>query len=216
MWFGAAGIRIRVDVPMKKQKSSLERFRFSFRVDVPKIKDGIRAFARSESGSSSIEFVIIFPVFFMMFLMIVESGVISVRHVMLERGVDITLREVKIGAIANPTRALLLDRICELAGVIPNCDQEVQIEMVRRNPRSWITIDRAVACIDRGAPAQPVVEFTTGGNNELVYVRVCARIDPFFPTTGLGKAIVAQNSGSAAAGSYALVSDGAFVVEPFN
>jgi hypothetical protein len=72
-----------------------------------------------------------------------------------------------------------------------------------------------VTCIDRGAAAQPVVEFTNGGNNELMVLRACARIDPLLPTTGIGKAIVDNNSGSAAGGSYALISTAAFVVEPF-
>lgn len=201
---------------MNIQKANKMQFRFPQCVKSPKIRNFVHSFARSESGSSSVEFVIIFPVFFTFFLMVVESGVISVRHVMLERGVDVAVRDIRIGKMSDPTHALLLKRICDIASVIPNCEEEVQIEMLRRNPRSWENIDRTVACIDRGALSQPVVEFTTGGNNELVYVRACARINPFFPTTGLGKAITRQNSGSAAGGSYALVSDGAFVVEPFN
>jgi hypothetical protein len=201
---------------MNIQKANMMRFHFPRCVKSPKIKGFVQSFARCEAGASSVEFVIIFPVFFMFFLMIVESGVISVRHVMLERAVDVAVRDIRIGAMSNPTHELLLDRICQVASIIPDCKNQVQIEMLRRSPRSWQTIDRTVACIDRGALSQPVVEFTTGGNNELVYVRACARIDPFFPTTGLGKAITRENSGSAAGGSYALVSDGAFVVEPFN
>lgn len=176
----------------------------------------LHSFRACEDGTTSLEFVIIFPVFFGFFLMTVESGVISARHVMLERGLDVAVREVRIGVMPAPTREMLTERICEVSKIIPDCENQLQLEMVRRNPRTWSDIGNSVRCIDRSAIAQPVVEFTTGDNNELVFLRACARIDPFFPTTGLGRSIANNNSGAGAKGSYALVAKGAFVVEPFN
>lgn len=172
-------------------------------------------FARAEEGTASLEFVIVFPVFFGFFLMTYESGMISARHVMLERGVDIAVRDVRIGSMAAPSRELLRTRICEVALIIPDCENQLQVEMIVRDPRAWVPVDPVVRCIDRGVATQPVIEFTNGGNNNLVFLKVCVRIDPLLPTTGLGKVIVDNNSGSAAGGSYALVSRAAFVVEPF-
>ena len=174
-----------------------------------------RQFYSEERGTTSLEFVLVFPIFFAFFLMTFESGIISARHVMLERGVDITVREIRIGQIAVPTRERLQERICEVALIIPNCDTDMQIEMIRRDPRNWQPVSPRVQCIDRSEEAQPVVEFTPGGNNDLMLIRVCTRIDPFMPTTGLGRAIANNNSDAAAGGSYALISSAAFVVEPF-
>ena len=179
------------------------------------LKDFCARFAHAEDGTASLEFVIVFPVFFGFFLMTYESGMISARHVMLERGVDIAVRDVRIGSMAAPSRELLRARICEVALIIPDCENQLQVEMIRRNPRSWVAIDPRVQCIDRGAVSQPVIEFTNGENNELIFLKVCVRFDPMLPTTGLGKTIVDNNSSSAAGGSYALVSRAAFVVEPF-
>jgi len=173
----------------------------------------IQSFRDCERGTASLEFVLVFPVFFAFFLMTFESGMVSLRHVMLERGVDVTVREVRIGALPSPTRAELRDRICQVAQIIPNCDTQLQLEMMIRNPRNFATIPANVPCIDRSVSTQPVVEFTNGTHNELVVLRACLRLDPFLPTTGLGKAIV--DSGDAASGgSYALVSTAAFVIEP--
>jgi hypothetical protein len=179
------------------------------------IKCGLSRFARSEDGSSTIEFVLVFPIFFGFLMMTYESGMISTRHVMLEHGVDVAVREVRIGLMPVPSRDLLRTSICDAALIIPDCENQLQIELLRRDPRAWANIPDAVTCIDRGAASQPVVEFTNGTNNELMVLRACARFDPVLPTGTLGKTIIDSNSSSAAAGSYALVSMSAFVVEPF-
>lgn len=179
------------------------------------LKSLAQRFSREEDGTTSLEFVIVFPVFFGMFLMTYESGMISARHVMLERGVDMAIREVRIGAMPNPTRDSLRERICDIAGIIPDCMNQLEIELLQRDPMNWVAVSPTVRCIDRGEVLQDPVTIDPLGNNQLMVLRACARIDPFLPTSGLGKAIVENNSGAASGGSYALVSMGAFVVEPF-
>ena len=178
----------------------------------------IRHFAECESGVVTVEFVLVFPLFFMFFLMTYESGMISIRNVMLERGVDIAVREVRIGRMANPTREKLRERICEVAQIIPDCINQMELEMIRRSPRAWSAVDPNIKCIDKSVAVQPVVEFTGGGNNELLILRACARFDP---SLGAGKLSLIGNAIRAdstpqAAGTYALVAVTAFVVEPFN
>ncbi|PUB18779.1 TadE/TadG family type IV pilus assembly protein [Yoonia sediminilitoris] len=180
-----------------------------------KVRYWAAKFVKDEAGATSIEFVIVFPVFMLFFGMIYESGMVSARHVMLERGVDIAVRDVRIGVITDPTPDRLRARICEVALLIPNCDTQLKLDMVTRSLRDWTPIPTDVLCANRGDPAAPKVRYTNGGNNELVYLRVCARFDPVMPTTGLGKAIVENNSDSAAGGSFALIASSAFVVEPF-
>ena len=190
------------------------------------LKEQFAAFRADETGVVTVEFVIVFPVFFTFFLMSVESGMMQVRQVVLDRGVDVALRDVRVGRIVNPEpnapvptafRALVLDRICDAAAILPKCLEQTQIEMIRLDPRNWNDADipSDIECINRSVAVQPTVTFTNGASNELVFLRACIRIDPFFPTTGLGKVIVQDNNNDAAKGSVALVSVGFFAVEPF-
>ena len=192
------------------------------------LKDKCAAFCADESGVVTVEFVIVFPIFFGFFLMTVESGMFQVRQVVLDRGVDVAIRDIRIGRITNPNpsaavptafRALVLNRICEVAAILPYCLAQTQLEMIRLDPRDWDDADipAGVECIDRSVVVQPTITFTNGASNELVFLRACIRIDPFFPTTGLGKAIIRATDGNdAAGGSVGLVSIGFFAVEPTN
>jgi hypothetical protein len=139
---------------------------------------------------------------------------ISARHVMLERGVDIAVRDVRVGRMPEPTPALLRERICEVADIIPDCDNQLQLEMVTLDLRAWTGVPTNVQCIDRGVPDRPLTTFVPGGNNQLVFLRACARFDPVMPSSGIGYAI-ANSGGSAAGGSYALIATSSYVVEPF-
>ncbi len=180
-----------------------------------KLLQTLSNFARDERGVTSIEFVIVFPVFFGFFLMTYEGGMIAAKHVMLERGVDIAVRDVRIGVMPNPTREQLRVRICDVAMIIPDCINQLDLEMVRDDPTAWTGLPANVECINRGEINPEELPIDATANNQLMLLRVCARIDALLPTTGLGKVIVRENAGSAADGSLALVSTAAFVVEPF-
>lgn len=185
--------------------------------DVKNVRGLFRAFLRDEAGGSTIEFVIVFMVFMTFFLMIIESGIYSVRHVMLERGVDLAVRDVRIGRLADPEIDELRDRICERTTVIPNCEQQLGIELIVRDPRNLVGWPAGgIKCTNRGSVEQPTYVYDPISNNQLAFIRACARFDPIMPTTGLGKAIVeGQGTNAGAEGSYALVAVSAFVVEPF-
>ncbi len=182
-----------------------------------------RRFAADDRGTTSLEFVIIFPVFFSFFLMTFETGIISLRHVMLERGVDIAVRDVRIGAQTSPTRDTFRERICDAALIIEDCENQMEIELLARDPHLWADVPNEVQCIDRGDMTVDNSQIDNLANNQLMFIRACVRIDPFFPISNIGRTrvasigqtIVDNNSGGAAAGSHALVSMSAFVVEPY-
>ncbi|WP_019955618.1 TadE/TadG family type IV pilus assembly protein [Yoonia vestfoldensis] len=178
-------------------------------------RNNVRDFLGNEEGAVTVGFVIAFPVFMFIFLMAFESGMVSLRHFALERGVDLAVRDVRIGMMPTPTPDTLRTRICASAGLIPDCENQLQIEMVQLDPRAWVDPSPTVACVDRGAAVQPPVAFTNTNNNRLLFLRACARFDPVIPTSGIGKAVVERNTSAAAGGSYALVATSAFVVEPF-
>ena len=60
-----------------------------------------------------------------------------------------------------------------------------------------------------GEDVQPVLEFTSGMDHDVMLVRACAVFDPMFPTTGLGLRLPKDETGA-----YSLVASSAFVVEP--
>lgn len=174
------------------------------------VAEKLRCFQRDETGSATLDFTLMLPGFMLIFTSGYESGVLSTRHVMLERGLDATVREVRIGKIPNPTHDKLVERICEYASIIPDCIQNVRLEMMPRDARNWAAPSDSVACVDRAASGPPVLNFNSGLNNELMVLRACALFDPMIPTTGLGKAIPKESGGA-----YGLVATSAYVMEPF-
>ncbi|MEL6838731.1 MAG: TadE/TadG family type IV pilus assembly protein [Pseudomonadota bacterium] len=184
-----------------------------------KLRAKLRGFRKADDGVVTISFVIVFPVFMFFFLMTFESGIVNLRQVMLERGVDLAVRDIRIGTIQGTNNDRLDEdirkRVCEVAGVIPNCESQLRLEMIRRDVRNWVPINSAVRCVDRSNPDEPALQFDEYGNNELMYLRACVRADPFLPTTGIGLRLAEDGANAAAAGSYVFVSSAAFVIEPF-
>ncbi len=164
---------------------------------------------RRESGSATVEFVILFPMFIVIFLSAFESGMLMVRQVMLDRALDMTVRGLRLGTLSPPSQAELKANICSRAAIIPDCMNSLLVELRPVDKITWQTPNPAATCVDRTGTINPVVTVQGGGDNEMMIVRVCAVFDPFFPTSGLGLQLAKD-----ASGAYALVSTSAFVNEP--
>lgn len=169
----------------------------------------LRRFLTSEDGSSTVEFVVLVPVVFGIFMSTFELGTLTTRQIMLDRGLDLAVRAVRLGQVNPVTHDALKRLICNGAMLIPDCMNQLKLEMTPVDPRAWSTLRANVDCVDRSAKAQPVVNLPTVNSNELMMLRACALFDPFFPTSGLG-AQLQRKSG----GAYALISTTAFVIEP--
>lgn len=169
----------------------------------------LRRFRRAEDGTASVEFAIVFVPFMLLFVSSFESGILMVRHVMLERGVDMAVRAVRIGTLAPVTHTQLKTMICNGAGIIPDCMNTVKLEMRITNVRAWNDIPVAADCIDVNNPVLAPTVFQNGTADALMVVRVCALFKPMFPATGLGFYLPRKSGGY-----YALVSSSAFVMEP--
>lgn len=168
-------------------------------------------FHQDEDGNGTIEFVIFVPFFFMIFMSTFELGMLFTRQVMLDRGVDMTVRLIRLGAVPNIDETIIRQMVCERAVLIPDCLNQVRVEMRPVDPRNWGMIPNGADCVNRNDPGVPPRQFTPGQQNELMVVRVCALFDPYFPTSGLGSQLPRQSNDA-----YALVSTAAFVVEPSN
>jgi hypothetical protein len=175
-----------------------------------KLRGAIRRFRNAEDGGMTIEFILLMPVAMLFFTSSLEAGLLSTRQVMLERGVDITVRKVRIGQIPIPTHDGLKAEICNAAAIIPNCLNSIRLEMVVKQPRAFTPLSSTASCVDREEEGVPVLNFTGGDNNELMILRVCSLFEPMLPYTTFGTAIP-KRSGA----EYALVATSSFVMEPF-
>ncbi len=168
----------------------------------------LRRFQR-EDGNASIEFVILFPLFISIFGSAFEAGLVKTRLVLLERATDVAVRDLRLGNDNVDTFDELKARICNVAGLIPDCMEALHIELSSVSTDTWDMRMGATACIDRDEGIAPVVSFAQGGSNELMLVRVCAAVRPMSPITPLGLQLPKINSSD-----YALVSAAVFVNEP--
>ncbi|MCX7888702.1 MAG: pilus assembly protein [Rhodobacteraceae bacterium] len=168
-----------------------------------------RRIAADEDGTSTIPFVIFLPFFMMLVISSVEMGIVMVRHVMLERALDMSVRGLRLGFWNPPTPLQLKQSVCRNAGLIPDCMNTLLIELRPVSKVTWQPLSSGPTCIDKAAPIQPVPTFTSGVGDEMMLVRACAKFYPMAPMTGLGFQLPKDSSGM-----YALVAATAFVNEP--
>lgn len=166
-------------------------------------------FRRAQDGAATVEFVLIFPVFMLILASTYEIGMANVRHVMLERGTDIAVRQIRLNTGAPPTKDQVRRMVCNVAGIIPDCMNALEIELRRVDKTTWNMPPRQASCVDRDETIQPVVAYENGLQNEMMMMRFCAVVDPMFPSYGLGYTMPKDPTGG-----YRLVSITAFVNEP--
>ena len=164
---------------------------------------------RREDGTASIEFVMFIPVVVMIFMASVESGFYMAKHVMMERGLDIVMRDVRLGKMSPITPVVLLAKICEASPMLNDCQSVVKIEMQPVSTATFALPTESTTCVMRGSSTQPETEFNPGGSNEIMLVRVCAIQDPMFPSTGIGLRLRADSLGG-----YQMIATSFFVNEP--
>ena len=165
--------------------------------------------ARAEDGTATIEFVLIFPVFMVLTVTGIEMGVLTLRQVMLERGVDITVRALRVGSMQEPTFDKVKTAICRASLIIPDCSDTVHLELTPISTDSWAVPSGQVSCVDRSSEIDPIVNFVPGMRNEFMLLRACAVFSPMFPTFGLAPKLPLD-----ASGGYRLIASTSFVNEP--
>tara|TARA_R110000787_G_scaffold7334_5_gene25141 strand:- start:232 stop:771 length:540 start_codon:yes stop_codon:yes gene_type:complete len=174
------------------------------------LKKALRRFRRDENGAAILlEFVIFVPLIFSTFLMAVEMGLYSMRHMFLDRGLDMTVRYVRLNTNTDITHDLLKEKICTYSGFLDDCDSTLRLEMVPLNPRQFAALQQPVDCVDISEPVKDPRGFDPGLEHQLMILRACVKFKPIFPSTGLGYALTKDGSGRAR-----MISTAAFVQEP--
>jgi Flp pilus assembly protein TadG len=168
----------------------------------------LRTLARDTRANATVEFVIIVPILMVIVFSIYEAGWLMVRTAMLERGVDMAIRDLRLGAIPDPTHDAIKARVCDHAIVIKDCENVLILELTPFDLTAGLPTNGAV-CVDRSQEVQPVFTFDPGQRSEIMFVRACAVVEPMFPMMGLGQAMIRQPTGD-----YAIVAHSAFANEP--
>lgn len=168
-----------------------------------------RGFRRQEDGNASVEFVIVIPVFLLLFVSIFELGMATVRLTMLEHGLDVTMRDIRLSTGQTFTKEDIRDDICDRAGILKDCKENLLVEMQIVDTNVWAMPAGVATCIDRNETAEPVVTFSNGQQNDLMFIRVCYVVDPLYPTFGLGAMLEVDDTGA-----MQLVARSAFAQEP--
>lgn len=179
-----------------------------------------RAFLRfraTETGAVAVEFVMMVPIFMMIFMGSFESGMAMVRFVMLERSLDMTVRDLRLGNIEFPENASAQEEhdivkgiICDRTVLFPNCDTTMMLELQPVSTLTWAPLNATVECVDRSADINEVDQFSPGTGDEMMLVRACTTFDPIFPGAGIGLALPKVGED----GGYGIVAISAFVNEP--
>ena len=93
-------------------------------------------FLRDENGNATLEFVVLFPFLMFMILSLGEAGTLMARAVMLDRGLNLAIRDVRLGLTPGITHDQLKGKICEGAFLLNSCADEVLLELLPvTNPR---------------------------------------------------------------------------------
>jgi Flp pilus assembly protein TadG len=77
--------------------------------------------ARREDGSATVEFVIVVPVVMTIFVASVEAGFYMTKHALMERGLDLVMREIRLDHIGSFENNKLRSLICDATPILSDC-----------------------------------------------------------------------------------------------
>ena len=102
---------------------------------------GMSRFLRGVRGVASLEFAIIFPVFLLAALMILQMGLSTFYQSTLDDAVRIAARQIAIGNILASGRSSFVTSICnEFAVLQPSCTTNLQVYVASAREFSGIAI----------------------------------------------------------------------------
>ena len=177
---------------------------------ITRCKKILRRFRKEEDGAIYlIEFVILMPLIFGIFIMSWDMSLYSLRQVHLDRGLDQAVRHIRLNTRQNITHDQIKTMICQGSGYVGDCQNTLRLEMVKVNPRSFATMNPDIDCIDKSLPVTQERGFSLGKQHDLMLLRACLKFDPLIASTGFGFNYIVDGQGQAA--MYAI---SAFVQEP--
>lgn len=179
----------------------------------------LRHFRRNESGNATVELLFWFPFFMVLTYSGVDMAILAFNHANLERGLDETIRDVRLNNIAkyDPTPGATWDHdmlkkiVCDKALYLPNCNDSIALEMKSIDPRGGEGLNPKPFCVDTPEEIRKPEDqvFEPGASNELMIIRACIEVSPIWISTMLGSVASRRPDGQ-----YELHATTVFVHEP--
>lgn len=170
-------------------------------------------FRRSEAGAVTIPAVLFLPLFILIMAASVELCVLAFKQTLLERGIDMTTRILRLGKADLPDHTTLKRSICQNIAFLPSCMDDLRVEVYEVDKSTWTSTlsGTSTSCVDRSVIDQPDPTIESGSSDQLMLVRACLMVKPMMEVNPLARALVRGTPGE-----YALVSVTSFVNEPRN
>ncbi|KKB77160.1 hypothetical protein VW35_15700 [Devosia soli] len=172
-------------------------------------KRSAKRLGRDTRGAAAVEFAMVVPLLFAVIFSIFEGGWIMLQSIMLDRAVDMTVRELRLGTFAAPTHEAMRQRVCDRAVVLLDCTQSLTLELIPITSGSASYPTDNARCVNRSSPIAPTLRFNAGARSDIMFVRACLVVSPLTPGLGLGLALPKDETGAVR-----LISKSAFNNEP--
>lgn len=144
----------------------------------------LRRFFRADNGAVTAEFVILFPVVFLLLLVTLEMIFLMARATLLQQALEVTMRDVRLGNITDPNVADLEETICERMAAVEDCRTSMVLEFTQVNRTTFEMPGPQEPCTRRSVDimaARANDIYDTGAANELMVVRACMVVDSITP-----------------------------------
>lgn len=142
----------------------------------------VRRFGRDQSGSTTISFLLMFPLVFGIFLITLDSGFATMRSALLDRALDVSARQIRNGTIAQTTIGNIRTEMCKELTAFKDCSTMLKLQIVSVTRPGFVLPARSLACTDSGTAITPVTSFTAGQTNPITVLRACMEIASFTPS----------------------------------
>ena len=87
-----------------------------------------------DRGTATVEFVIVFPLIIAVFMSTFEAAMLTAKHTMMERALDLTIRELRLTAATPLSESDVKDRICQETLLITDCRETNVVGMTQIKP----------------------------------------------------------------------------------
>jgi Flp pilus assembly pilin Flp len=172
------------------------------------VRRALKKYASNQAGAAAIEFALVAPMLLALIFSTLEAGWTMVQTIMLDRALDMTVRELRIGKIANPTQASVRAHVCDDAMVLFDCNKNLALEFIPITSEASYPTDTD-RCVDRSTAIAPLLRFDAGGRSQNVFVRACFVVDPLTPGLGIGMALPKDSTGA-----FRIIAKSAYANEP--
>ncbi len=170
--------------------------------------------AGRERGAATVEFVLLLPAFLMVFLSSFDASILLTHQVMLERAVDIVVRNIRLEKPKTQTQRQLTGRICDRARILPHCRQNLLVELTEVAAPLYEMPAIDAPCVNQLTSIVPLANLLGDRTGKMILLCTCYSVEPVLPLAVLTvNRTLASNLINNEDGTVRMVTSTAFVVE---